>query len=315
MSPQSNRFAHYLKARREQLKPEDVGFPSDPDRRVKGLKREEVAALAGISPEYYTRLEQGRSYQLSASVLAGLASALKLDSYAAAYLYRLALPELPVRAATAAPVVSDTIRQLVAEWPDVPVSIFDRNQDILVMNDLLRALLPNISPGSNIVISAFSMPPEYRATEQWQAFARTVVSALRVHGIPTDARLQEIVGDLSIRDATFRALWADHDAIPFDSGVVIAYIEGFGVADFPWQNLNLPDGLFMGIWAAPQGSLAGRVIDHFRHILCAGLVPVEAERHTVTTGAVSEPARRSDTDHQLDAPYLALRPALLGEPL
>jgi len=283
VSPQSNRFAQYLKARREQLKPEDVGFPSDPERRVRGLKREEVAALAGISPEYYTRLEQGHSYQLSEQVLAGLTLALKLDSYAAAYFYRLALPEIPVQSVEEAPVVSDSVRQLLDGWSGVPVCVYDRNQDVILMNDLMRALFPRITPGSNTVMTAFSMAPEYRATEQWQTLTRTVVAALRFHGDPTDPRLQDIVGDLSIREPVFRTLWADHDAVPLDSGVVPIYTELFGLADFPWQNLSLPNGLFLGVWAAPVGSVANTVIQHLSEKLttemsAAGSMPHENAR-------------------------------------
>jgi transcriptional regulator with XRE-family HTH domain len=273
VSSHSNRFAQYLKARREQLKPEDVGFPRDPDRRVKGLKREEVAVLAGISPEYYTRLEQGQSYQLSEQVLAGLTRALRLDSYAAAYFYRLALPEAPARRPGRTPVISEAVRQLVDQWSGVPVCIFDRNQDVILMNDLMRALFPRITPGSNTVLTAFSMAPEYRVSEHWQRLARTVVAALRFYGDPTDSRLQEIVGDLSIRDPLFRTLWADHDAVPLDTGIVPAYIEGFGIAEFPWQNLMLPSGLFMGVWAPSAGSLASTIIQHLSDSLHGGAQP------------------------------------------
>ena len=264
MSPHPNRFAQYLKARRAQLKPEDVGFPADPGRRVSGLKREEVAALAGISPEYYTRLEQGQAYQLSEEVLAGLTSALKLDADATAFFYRLALPEPPVRTTRTEPVISPLVLQLVDQWSDVPVYIYDRNQDVVLANDLARALFPTVVPGSNTVITAFAMRPELRATEQWRALARTVVAALRFHGDPADPRLQQIVGELSVREPLFRTLWADYDAVPLTSGIVPAYFEGFGTGDFPWQNLYVPGGLFMGVWPAPEGSFAHTVIEHVR---------------------------------------------------
>jgi transcriptional regulator with XRE-family HTH domain len=299
MSPQTNRFSQYLKARREQLKPEDVGFPRDPDRRVKGLKREEVAILAGISPEYYTRLEQGRSYQLSEQVLSGLTRALKLDSYAAAYFYRLALPEAPVQAVARTPVIDDQVRQLVAGWSDVPVCIFDRNQDVLLLNNLMQALFPRIVPGSNTVMTAFSMAPEYRATPQWRALARGVVGALRFYGDPADPRLHEIVGELSIREPVFRTLWAEYDAVPLDSGVVPANVPGFGLVDFPWQNLRLANGLFMGVWAAAPGSPAEEVIDlHRRQLgsrLIVELVDDEAVEGERVSARIESPPDRFDS--------------------
>ena len=267
MSPHSNRFALYLKARRAQLKPEDVGFPPDPARRVNGLKREEVAALAGISPEYYTRLEQGQSYQLSEQVLNGLTRALKLDADAAAYFYRLALPEPPVLSTPISPVITEQVLQIIDQWSDVPVFVYDRNQDVISANDLARALFPKITPGSNAVIAAFAMAPEVRETPQWQTLVRTVVAALRFHGDPVDPRLQQIVGELSVHEPVFRTLWADYNAVPLTSGVVPAYIEGFGLGDFPWQNLYVPGGLFMGVWPAPPGSFAFGVIEHFRRQL------------------------------------------------
>jgi transcriptional regulator with XRE-family HTH domain len=265
--PQSNRFALYLKARRAQLKPEDVGFPADPARRLRGLKRAEVAELAGISPEYYTRLEQGRSYRVSESVLAGLTRALRLDADAAEYFYRLALPESPVRTKPPSPVVVDHVLRIIEQWSDVPVYLYDRNLDVLTANDLALALFPKIAPGSNSVMSAFAMAPDLRETPQWAALASTVVAALRFHGDPADPRLQQIVGELSVREPLFRRLWADHTAVPLTSGVVPAYIEGFGPGEFPWQNLNVPGGLFMGIWPAPPGTFAGDVIEHLRRRL------------------------------------------------
>lgn len=264
MSQPPNRFALYLRARRAQLKPEDVGYPSDPGRRLTGLRRSEVAELAGISPEYYTRLEQGRSYQLSEQVLAGLCRALRLDGDAAAYFYRLALPEPPARQSRATPEISDTVLRLVDQWSDVPVFLYDRNQDILMTNDLARELFPMVEPGSNSVMTVFEMPLELRTNEQWQRLARSTVAALRYHGDPADPRLQEIVGELSVHEPLFRTFWAEHDVAPLTSGVVPAYVEGFGVVDFPWQNLAAPGGLLLGVWPAQPGTGAFAVLELLR---------------------------------------------------
>jgi len=257
VSPSSNTLAEYLRARRAQLKPEDAGYPADPGRRVAGLKREEVAELAGISLEYYTRLEQGRFQQVSEHVLSGLARALRLQHDDAAYLYRLALPEPPASTAPTAVEVTETLRQLVDQWSDFPLFVFDRNQDIRVSNDLARELFPLLVPGNNNVESVFQVPASTRELEGWKTLARNAVAALRYEGDPADPRLREIVGGLSVRDAEFRSIWANHEARPLASGTVPAFIEGFGSGEFPWHVLNVPGGLFMTVWVALPGTFAG----------------------------------------------------------
>jgi transcriptional regulator with XRE-family HTH domain len=291
VSSHSDRFAQYLKARRAQVKPEDVGFPPDPGRRLQGLKRTEVAELAGISAEYYTRLEQGQGHQPSEQVLAGLTRALKLNADAAAYFYRLALPEPPVAGQRVATTVTEPVRRIIEQWSDVPVYVYDRNQDIMMANDLASALFPAIVAGSNAVQIAFGMAAKLRDTPQWKTLARTVVAALRFHGDPADPRLQEIVGDLSVHEPLFRTIWADYDAVPLTSGTVPAYVDGFGVVDFPWQNLRVPGGLFIGVWPAPPGTAAFTVLEHLRSKL-RGLGDAESDSREknslVGTGSVHD---------------------------
>jgi transcriptional regulator with XRE-family HTH domain len=288
MSPHSHRLALYLKARRSQVQPEQVGFPADPGRRLRGLKRDEVAELAGISPEYYTRLEQGRGHQPSEQVLVGLTRALRLDPDAAAYFYRLAMPEPPLYRQSTAPTISAPVLQIIEEWSDVPVYVYDRNQDVIMANDLAQALFPKIVPGSNAVQIAFNMSLELRETPQWKAMARTVVAALRFHGDPSDPRLREIVGKLSVHEPLFRTIWADYDAVPLTSGTVPAYVEGFGVVDFPWQNLRALGGLFIGVWPAPPGTIAATVLDHLRVRLRASIdeLPTASDDVLASTGGV-----------------------------
>ena len=263
MSTDALRLGSYLKARRAHLRPEDLGYPSDPHRRVRGLRREEVADTAGISLEYYTRIEQGHPYQLSEQVLAGLARALRLDARATEYLYRLALPAPAVRVPRPAVPLSPLVSDLVEQWSGIPVYVIDRNQDVRAANVLAKALFREIAlPGSNCVQATFTTPPAGRANAMWQGTARNTVAALRFHGEPSDPRLQEIVGELSVRDADFREIWADHEARPYDHGTAPALIEGFGPAELPWQILNIPDGLFMVLWLATPGTRAAAALAH-----------------------------------------------------
>jgi len=257
------------------VQPQDVGLPPNPNRRVRGLRREEVADLAGISLEYYTRLEQGHPYQLSESVLAGLARALRLDAASAEYFYRLALPVPSLHRADPAAALSPLVTALVDQWAGIPVYVIDRNQDVRATNDLAKAMFRRFAlPGANCVHATFTAPADGRTGESWQRTARTLVAALRFHGDPTDPRLQEIVGELSVRDADFRAMWADHEARPYDSGIAPVLVEGFGFGDIAWQMLNVPGDLYMVLWLAPPNTFAAAAIAH----LTAGLTGSTARR-------------------------------------
>jgi transcriptional regulator with XRE-family HTH domain len=285
MSSTARRLADFLRARRAQVTPEDVGYPRDPFRRVNGLRREEVADLADISLEYYTRLEQGRANQPSEHVLAGLARALLLDENATVYLYRLALPSPRLTVVEAPKPVSELLVRLAEQWSDLPVYVFDRNQDILLANDLARALFPTLAEAKyNNVIAVFLAPTKSRDVERWRSIARGAVAALRFHGDPTDPRMQEIVGELSVRDADFRAIWADHEAQPLTAGTSPLSVVDFGVGEFDWQILNVPDGHFMMVWLAAPGSFAAAAFEFLRRKL-----HTEAgESQYVASGQVAE---------------------------
>ena len=136
----SRGLAAFLRARRELLKPADVGLPDSERRRVEGLRREEVAMLAGISTEYYLRLEQGRDHQPSDQVLDGLARALQLDEDASRYLRELARPA-PRRRRRSVPEGFDpAVQTLINSWPLTPTFVVNRNMTILASNPIARAL-------------------------------------------------------------------------------------------------------------------------------------------------------------------------------
>ncbi|NQX34443.1 helix-turn-helix transcriptional regulator [Herbiconiux sp. VKM Ac-2851] len=297
-------LGEYLRGRRAQLQPADVGLVAEPGRRVTGLRREEVADLAGISREYYIRLEQGRHHQVSEQVLASLTRALRLDADAAAYFYRLALPAPPMSLARPVPPVSDLVHRLVEQWSDAPVYVLDRNQDLLVANDLAHALQPSFAvAGGNCVLAAFLAPPEGRGLEGWRRTARAAVAALRYHGDPNDPRLQEIVGDLSVRDADFREMWASLDARPLTFGEAPAFVEGVGFGEMPWQCLDVPGGHFLLVWLDPPGTFASRAIAHLRHTLRAAPArEPEADPAVAAAPALAAAATTALAREQLIAP-------------
>jgi transcriptional regulator with XRE-family HTH domain len=144
-----NPIGEYLRARRELVRPEDIGVPDiSARRRVHGLRREEVAMLAGVSSDYYVRLEQGRDQHPSPQVLDALARALQLDDAATAHLHRLATPPARRRRKTPPPEkVPAGILGLIASWSQSPAYVFGRYMDVLAVNTLATALVPFYAKG------------------------------------------------------------------------------------------------------------------------------------------------------------------------
>ncbi|MFC8427962.1 helix-turn-helix transcriptional regulator [Streptomyces sp. NPDC057253] len=217
-----NALGEYLRARREQIGPEDVGLASSGRRRVPGLRREELALLAGISADYYLRLEQGRDRNPSAQVLDALARALHLDGDANAHLHRLARPERSRRrpAPRRPERAPDGIRQLVGSWPHTPAYVLGRMMDVLAANPLAQALTPILTPGTNLVRSTFLAPASAATYGGWDVNAEGMVAALRALVGPDvdDPTLNELVGELSVRSEHFRKLWSRHEVRPKRSG-------------------------------------------------------------------------------------------------
>jgi len=235
-------LASYLRARRSLVQPEDVGLPRESNRRVSGLRRQEVAALADISFDYYLRLEQGRHQQPSDQVLASLGRALLLDEDAQFHLFRMARISAGTSRTPLRPMIDpdDNMSRLLEFWSHTPAVILDRNQDVVRANRLAVALgRGHLNPGNNLVISTFDQVVRDTAAD-WEDSAIQSVAALRYHGDPRDPRLREIVGVLSHRDPDFRRIWARHDARPMRSGTLRSDIERVGLVDLCFQNFAIP---------------------------------------------------------------------------
>nr|WP_269327482.1 helix-turn-helix transcriptional regulator [Kineosporia mesophila] len=201
-----------MRARREQVGPEDVGIPASSSRRVPGLRRDEVAMLAGISTEYYTRLEQGRDRRPSAQVLDAIARVLRMDAAATVHLHRLAEGTgRPRRAARRV----ERIRPGVAELVDalaMPAWIEGRYLDILTANPLARSLSPLFEPGTNLL----------RSVVQAVAAGDDVVSDASVRGLLAQLRgtagsdaedpyLAALVGELILISDDIARAWSRHE--------------------------------------------------------------------------------------------------------
>lgn len=259
----------YLRARRDALRPEDIGVPRASGRRVKGLRRQEVAEMAGISAEYYLRLEQGRDRQPSAQVLGALARALRLDPDECSYLFRLAGQSAPAEnwrgAGAGSAEIRENVETVLMRWTHAPGFVFDRNQDVLAVNALGRSFVPfALEPGMNLLeaIVDGALAATTR-TQQWDDLVRFDTAALRYYGEPGDPRLNELVTALSARSRVFREAWESHEARPRRSGVAPVLVEPFGYIDFRWQRFEVPGGgQFLTTFFGDPGSPAAAAIEY-----------------------------------------------------
>ncbi|MEU8613963.1 helix-turn-helix transcriptional regulator [Actinoplanes sp. NPDC048791] len=213
MSVESNPLGDYLRARRELVTPEQAGIPVLGLRRVPGLRREEVAMLAGISADYYLRLEQGRDRNPSVQVLESLARVLHLDDDGTAYLLGLGT-EKPRRSRRRPrrESVPAGIAKLVATLP-LPAFVEGRYFDVLAANALATALSPRLVVGGNRLRDVFLEPAERELYPDWDTDTERLVAGFRESvGTDTDdPRFIELVGEVSLASPRFRQLWGRHD--------------------------------------------------------------------------------------------------------
>lgn len=201
-------LGEFLKAHRGRVNPEDAGLPSHTQRKVKGLRREEVAVLAGVSADYYARLEQGRETNPSAQVLDALSRALRLDTDARAHLHRLA--GVVADEGHAPDVVSPELRRLMDGLHDMPAFVMNSLLDILATNALAEALYEPFSPADNAARMTFLDPAATSFYPRWQWVAQSTVAHLRRTADPKSQRLEQMVAELN-RHPTFAELWQQHD--------------------------------------------------------------------------------------------------------
>jgi transcriptional regulator with XRE-family HTH domain len=209
-----NLLGEFLRARRELLDPTELDLPSYGRRRVPGLRREELAQLAGVSRHYYARLEQGRDRNPSTVVLDAIARALQLDADARAHLLLLAAPEPQRRRSAYRPEkVRPGLTALVESWTEQPAVVIGRHRDVLAANDLAVALNSGFAPGRNLLRDVFLDPAARDIYLEWSVIAHGAVASVRstVGSELDDLRLTELVGELSLKSEEFRAMWARHD--------------------------------------------------------------------------------------------------------
>ncbi|GAB3569133.1 helix-turn-helix transcriptional regulator [Arthrobacter alkaliphilus] len=221
----------YLMSRRAKLSPELAGIPAGPNRRVSGLRRSEVAMLAGVSVEYYSKLERGAIAGASASVLDAISSALQLDDTERAHLLDLAraadgIPTSgrPRRRTTANPATRPSLQWALNAITDGIAFVRNAHQDLLATNELGRAFYsPVIGDGGrtpNLARFQFLDPASREFYPDWELFAEMCVGIMRAEAgrDPHDKYLQDLVGELSTRSELFRRLWGAHDVRTHGTG-------------------------------------------------------------------------------------------------
>jgi transcriptional regulator with XRE-family HTH domain len=263
----ANALGDYLRARRERVRPEDVGLVAGSRRRVAGLRREELALLAGISSDYYLRLEQGRDKNPSPQVLDALARALRLDVKATEYLHQLASPSGGRRAHPGVE-AADGTEELIEQFP-MPAIVVSRCLDVLAANALARALSPGFAPGQNYLRWRLFEPAAREFFVDWDEATDVAVSGLReaAGSDPDDPRMQALVDELSASSERFRKLWARAE-VGYRVGVLHMRHPVVGDLYLRRNRFNIPHsgGQHMLTYRADPDSDSARALDALRSL-------------------------------------------------
>ncbi|MFH9612022.1 helix-turn-helix domain-containing protein [Streptomyces sp. NPDC017448] len=262
MSSNRSELGAFLKARRAELSPRAVGLPdSAGPRRVAGLRREEVAQLAAISTDYYTRLEQGR-LPASAPVLEVLAKALHLDEDQRRYLFGLAGKDTAKPRRRTLQKVQPQLRRVLDDLTSTPAVVMGRRMDVIAWNPLAAAMITDFGAvpekHRNYVRILFTDPRMRTLYADWKSVARTAVAQLRMEAAkyPDDPRLTALVGELCVQDADFRTWWAAHHVAALSVGTKVLNHPVAGKLSLDWDTLTAttdPDQQLV-VWTAEVGS-------------------------------------------------------------
>ena len=281
-----NAISEFLTTRRAKLTPAQVGLPDfGGRRRVPGLRREEVALVAGMSAEYYKRLERGNVAGVSEAVIDGVSRALQLDDAEHAHLNDLiraanagAHPKAR-RNSTRKSQITESLQQTIDAMSTVPVYVQNGRLDAVATNRLGRALysemLDDAHQPANAARFIFLEPRAQIFYREWDAQTRQIVALLRAEAgrSPYDRQLSDLVGELSTRSDLFRKLWGAHDVKEHRGGLKAVHHPVVGDLDLPFRAMDRASvrGLQMLVFSAEPGSAT-----HERLQLLANLVETDA---------------------------------------
>ncbi len=242
-------LSDFLRSRRARVTPDQAGILADGrPRRVPGLRRDEVSRLAGVSTEYYTRLEQGRAGSPSPEVVEALCQALRLDLAEREHLSDLLAKPKPVRRTAVSPQrVRPGLHLLLQTLEQVPAFILGRRTDVLAANRLARAVVTDFEalpvPQRNLARYYLLNPEARQRVGDWERIAAETVAMLRLDAgrYPNDRRLSDLVGELTLRSPEFPGWWNEHHVLRRTHGSKVYHHPEVGELHFSYEALHLPD--------------------------------------------------------------------------
>ena len=251
MAADGNEIGEFLRTRRDRIQPDDAGLPAYGDRRrVPGLRREEVALLAGVSVEYYTRIERGRAGAVSDDIIEGIAQALQLDDAERAHLVDLLRSHAsrPTRRRPSQPRVRPEVQRVLDAMTGAPAIVRNGRLDVLAANQLGRALYApayeDLGEGEtpNLARFQFLSGRSEAFYPNWDRAAHDCVSLLRAEAgrDPYDRALTDLIGELSTRSDEFRVRWARHNVSDHRTGQKITHHPVVGDLTLSYETLELP---------------------------------------------------------------------------
>ncbi|WP_197379363.1 helix-turn-helix domain-containing protein [Mycolicibacterium mengxianglii] len=241
MEAEIHSLGSFLRSRRERVDPRAAGVVLVDRRRVPGLRREELATLAGVSATYYARLEQGRDRNPSPEVLDAIADALRLDTAERDHLHRLGSPasrrdrDRPVAGS-----VRPGVRELLGLWSNFPAFVVNARRDVLAATELAERVNPGWSPGSNLAVFTFLDPRAKETYPDWDVIAGQTVAGLRsASATYPGGDVGRLIEYLAAEDATFAHLWSTQDVYARTIGQKRFAIKGFGVITLQFESFSV----------------------------------------------------------------------------
>ncbi|MFC4560511.1 helix-turn-helix transcriptional regulator [Nocardiopsis mangrovi] len=232
----------FLRSRRARVTPEDVGMPDSGGRRTPGLRREEVAVLAGVGVSWYTWLEQGRDINVSAGVLDAVARVLRLDPAEREHLYLLAGLN-PPQSPPSGRHVPDELRRLIEGWLPRPAYVIDRHWNTVASNRAAHLVFRCHENDHNCLVSFFTNARYRAAHKEWEHAAREIVGQFRADAAryPDDPEFGRLASDMCAASPDFAAIWAELPVGGATHGTKAVELPGLGALTFEYTSLPLPE--------------------------------------------------------------------------